>query len=383
MRLFWLVLPCLLTMWAILLHNLKAFPRISAPQYPAPSRALPPVSILIPARNEAASIQCTLQHLLAQEHRDFELLLLDDESTDGTAAIALATAGEDSRFRLIQGSPPPSDWTGKNWACYQLSIAARHSILIFTDADVRWQPGSLTAVLTHFQQSEADLLTIWPTQVTVSWIERLVVPLMALAIWSYLPVSLVHHSGYASAAAANGQCMIFRRRAYAQIGGHGSVARTVLDDVSLSRMVKRSGYTLRMADAAGFLTCRMYHDSTQLLAGFQKNILAGHGGRPVWLWFSTLFHLLIFVFPWMWLPVALRNRKRSAVTAPLLLAVLGTGLRAASAAATRQRVLDAIWLPFSVLAMTVIATNALWGHWRRNAPEWKGRRLPHPPVVNQ
>src|SRR5690606_28862766 len=148
----------------------------------------PMVSILIPARNEAQVIAGTIRSLLAQHYPNFEIILLDDQSTDGTANLAAQAGAGDSRLRVIGGAPLPEGWLGKNWACQQLSQAARGEYLIFTDADVYWSVDALAALIELTQQTQADLLTVWPTQDTVSAGERLVVPLMALAILGYLPL---------------------------------------------------------------------------------------------------------------------------------------------------------------------------------------------------
>jgi chlorobactene glucosyltransferase len=329
------------------------------------------VSVLIPARNEAAVIEATLHSLLTQSHPNFEIILLDDHSTDATAAIAARLAKTEPRLRVITGQPLPTDWLGKNWACHQLAQAAQGNTLLFTDADVSWQPGALAALTAEMARTGADLLTVWPTQRTQTWAERLVVPLMSLVTVGYLPWPLVHFSPWPVFAAANGQCMAFTRRAYREISGHSRVRANVLEDVTLSRLVKAHGLRLRMADAAGLITCRMYPDWPAVRDGFAKNILAGYGGRVSLLLLAALFHWLVFVLPWPALAVDAR------FAAPL---VLGLGVRALSAAATRQRVSDALLMPLSVLWMTRIAGQAISWQWRYGGPLWKGRLIASQPA---
>jgi chlorobactene glucosyltransferase len=235
---------------------------------------------------------------------------------------------------------------------------------LFTDADVLWRPGALAAVLAEHSRSGADLTTVWPTQQTETWGERLVVPLMALAIFAYLPVLGVHHTRFASLAAANGQCLLFNRDAYAAIGGHAGLRADIVEDVAFARRIKQAGQRLRMADGAGLIGCRMYRSWPEVRDGFAKNILAGHGG-PLPLAASTVFHLGVFVLPWLMTLV-------TGAPGWLSLGVLGLGLRALSAAATCQRLRDAVFLPVSVLAMTVIAARALAWH-VSGGPRWKGR----------
>ena len=149
----------------------------------------------------------------------------------------------------------PDGWLGKNWACWQLAAQAKGEWLIFTDADVRWTPAALSALATEMNRTEAGLLAVWPTQQSLSWGERLVVPLMALAIIGYLPLPLVHHTPWPALAAANGQCLAFRRRAYRAIGGHAAVGNEVLEDVVMARRIKANGLKLRMSDGNGLISC--------------------------------------------------------------------------------------------------------------------------------
>jgi chlorobactene glucosyltransferase len=275
----------------------------------------------------------------------------------------------------------PAGWLGKNWACRQLSEAARGEILIFSDADVIWRPDALTAVVAAMQSGSrntqhvtrntqhatrpADLLTVWPTQQTETWPERLVVPAMALAILAYLPVAPVHHTSWPIFAAANGQCMAFRREAYRAIGGHAAVRGEIVEDVALARRIKAAGRRLRMVDGNRFIGCRMYDGWEATRDGFAKNILAGHGDSVPFLLLSTLFHWLVFVFPWVWL--ALTGSLWA-----LSLALGGIALRGATAVFTRQRVRDALLMPLTVLLMTGIAAQSIWQHYR-GGPKWKGR----------
>lgn len=350
--------------------NFRFFPRLK----PAQPAATPFVSLLIPARNEAAVIGQTLTALLGQQYPHFEVILLDDGSEDGTATIARQAARQDGRFRLIPGRPLPAGWLGKNWACHQLSQAAQGELLIFTDADVQWQPGALAALVAQFTgqsptslPASPDLLTIWPTQTTVTWAERLVVPGMALAILAYLPILPVHYAPWPIFAAANGQCMAFRRAAYAAVGGHAAVRDQVVEDVALARRIKQAGLRLRMADGNRLIGCRMYDGWTAVRDGFAKNILAGHGNSVPFLLLSTLFHWLVFLFPWGWLAA-------TGSLWALALVLAGVGVRMTTAVFTHQRPLDALLMPISVLLFTRIAAQSIWWHYR-GGPKWKGRTV--------
>jgi chlorobactene glucosyltransferase len=355
----------LLIITLTVLANLPFFPRLRPA---APSNDNPFISVLIPARNEAAVIGRTVRALLKQTYPNFEVIVLNDNSTDGTAAEALKAAGQDGRLRVIEGRPLPSGWLGKNWACHQLAQEAKGDYLVFTDADVLWQPEALAALLHLAQKESSDLLTVWPTQQTETWAERLVVPLIALVVLGYLPVVLVHHAPWPAFAAANGQCLLFRRQAYQRTGGHAAVRHQIVEDVALARRVKAYGLRLRMAAGANLISCRMYTNWPEVRDGFAKNILSGHGQSVPFLIASTIFHWLLFIFPWLWL-------LATGELWPFVLVIAGIGLRAITAYATRQRMRDALLMPLSVILMTIIAGRSLWWHWQGQT-QWKGRVAP-------
>jgi chlorobactene glucosyltransferase len=363
----------------IALLNRLWFPRLQ--QETTDNLALPAVWVLIPARNEARTIAAAISGLRAQRFERWQLFVLDDQSDDGTSAIAWEAAGGDPRIRVVSGQPLPPNWVGKAWACQQLAIAAAAAgahaddLFLFTDADVCWEPAALGAVLAEFKRSAADLLSVWPTQVTVTPTERMVVPMMALAVQGYLPYLLVTHLPMASAAAANGQCLLFHKQAYDRIGGHRAVQQSILDDVTLARATKRSGGRLAMADAGSLLHCRMYHGRAETLDGFAKNILAGHGDNVFWLLVSTIFHLAIYLAPALWLAAGAIWPLPGWPLHPLLLVGLGMAARAITAAGTSQRWYDAWTLPLATCVMTYIALRSLWWRHFGGGLRWRGRTI--------
>lgn len=367
-----LVSVALAVLLTIAATNYRHFPRLH-PQPPPRNAAPPAVSVLIPARNEAAIIGATLEALLAQQYPNLEILVLDDRSDDGTSQVVAAAARQHPQVRLLCGCELPPGWTGKNWACSQLGAAARGDLLVFTDADVRWQPGALCSLVATLTDLDADLLTVWPTQITRSWGERLTVPLMALAVLAYLPVRLAQEFYHPLAAAANGQCMAFRRPAYAAIGGHAAVRGAIVEDVQLAQRIKAAGLHLRMADGAGLVQCRMYAGGRAAIDGYTKNILAGHGNRLSLLALSALFHWSLFLLPWVWLAARWTWTLPGWPWWPLLLIAAGVTVRGLTAFATRQRVGDALLLPVSVLIFTFIAARAVWWRVHYGGVLWKGR----------
>ncbi len=333
------------------------------------------VSVLIPARNEARVLDDTLAGLHAQDdQRLLEILVLDDQSSDATPEIVRQWSRQDARVNLVEGQPLPPGWTGKNWACMQLAQRAVGDVLVFTDADVHWQPGALRALLDTMQRYHAEMFTAWPTQTTQTWGERLVVPMMMFVLLAYLPEPGVRLLPFASLSAANGQCLALRRPAYDLLGGHAAVANQVVEDVALARLAKRQGLRLVMALGNHLIEGRMYHNWPEARDGFAKNILAGHGNWPPALALSGLFHTLLFAWPWVWLFLAPPGQRAM----PLAWIALGVLVRALTAAVSGARLRDALLLPVSVLLFWLIAARSLIWHTRRGGPQWKGRWINTP-----
>ena len=272
---------------ATLLHNALVFPRLR----PAPTPLAPRVSLLIPARNEAVNLTRNLPGLLGQGA--YEVLVLDDHSVDDTARVASRLGA-----RVLEGEMVPAGWHGKTWACHQLAGAARGDILIFTDADVSWNPGALGGVLHELQRSGADLLSVWPRQTNVTPGERLLTPLAEMPLLSALPFAFLRlPSPWASA--ANGQVMCFRRAAYEDMGGHAAVRAELLEDVKLAHRLRENRGILSLALGRDCISVRMYHSYLNSVEGFGKNFRAVHGGRRDLLSLSMLLHLLIYTLPWL------------------------------------------------------------------------------------
>lgn len=362
----------LITIAFIAILNAFTFPRLGKV---ASTSTAPFVSILIPARNEQNQIRQTLQSLSQQTYPHFEVLILDDQSTDATPDIIEDFVKQDRRFVRYVGRGLPSGWSGKNWACHQLSEYADGELLMFTDADVEWSPSALQSMVNEIQVSDADLLTVWATQTTVTWAERAVVPLMAMVIMGYLPSLAVHHTPFPSLAAANGQCMAFRRGAYHQIKGHQSVKNVIVEDIQLARTVKKTGLRLRMVDGNQLIRCRMYHSWDEVRNGFAKNILAGYGNSVFALLLATLFHWALFLMPSIFTLFAFMLNDTILLRWSLSCLALSFLIRALTAQSTHQRLLDSFLLPYSVILMTIIAIQAIWWDWKHGGPIWKDRTI--------
>lgn len=293
--LIYMALAVLTVFLAITLYNYLTAPMlrdVPPPQNPQQYASNPLVSVLIPARNEAANIGNCLAGLLAQNYKNMEIIVLDDHSEDKTAEIVQEFAKHYPQIHLIQGRPLPPDWTGKNWACQQLSAAARGIIYIFTDADNTHAPNAVENTVRWMQRYDLSMLSAFPQQQTQTMPEQLAVPVVDMFVYAGLPLWLTYISPYPSLAAANGQWIAFTRQAYIELGGHLSVRQHVVEDVELSRATKSRG--LRMITTAGTDTvfCRMYNSFDSVWTGFTKNLFGLVGYSSIG-FFALLTLLLV------------------------------------------------------------------------------------------
>ena len=227
---------------------------------------LPLVSVIVPARNEEAVLGRCLRSLLLQHGISFEIIVVDDNSTDRTRIIAVAAG-----VPTIAAGPVPSGWGGKNHACAVGASVASGEWLLFTDADTVHSPGSLARAVAEARRHDAALLSYSPAQELRGLAQRSVMPLIfAELALNYDPQQVSDPNS--SAAAANGQYLLVQRDAYAAVGGHAAVAGDLLEDVGLARAVKSAGFMLRFRFGGDAVRTYMYRDWPQMREGWTKNL---------------------------------------------------------------------------------------------------------------
>lgn len=234
----------------------------------------PRVSVLVPARNEQANIGACVRSLLLQDYPDFEVVALDDHSTDDTLAILRALAAEFPRLTVMQGGPLPPFWLGKPWACQQLSQQAQGSLLLFTDADTVHRSDTLRHAVDAMAAENADLVTAVPREVVCTWGEQLIVPTISALGYALFPLQLAYWSRSALLSIANGQFMLLKRSAFHAVNGYEDIRAHVGDDVALGRRFNVHGLKWRLLNATRHIDCRMYRSFREAYDGFCKNLFA-------------------------------------------------------------------------------------------------------------
>lgn len=272
---------------AILASNVVSFPRLEA----ATPTQRPRVSILVPARNEAHNLPLSLPGLLAQCAH--EVIVCDDDSDDGTGDLA-----EQMGATVIRSAPRPDGWHGKQWASQQLGRAATGDVLVFVDADVRWAPGALDALLAARERLGVDLLTCLPAARELTFGAHLLTPLLENLVLSCLPYQLLALPNPDVAWGA-GATMVVDAELHDRVGGYAGFRSGTLNDVAFVRLCKHAGATVGQVLGRDLVGIRMYTSYPESLQGYAKNIREVHlGSRPLMV-ASAAWHVAAYTLPWV------------------------------------------------------------------------------------
>lgn len=345
---------------------------VRAPGPPRDAAALPAVSVLIPARDEAANIGAALDAILTERGLRMEVLVLDDGSSDGTGRIVAQAALADPRIRLIEGAPLPPGANGKQNACRRLAAASRHPLMLFVDADVRLAPDAIAAMAAEMERRDLDLLSGIPRQVMATLGEKLVVSQIPVMMLGYLPVPMARLSGREGFGAACGQLMMARRSGYDRAGGHAAFVALSHDGLHLPRNIRRSGGRTDLIDATPLATCRMYEDWAGVWQGFSKNATEGMAtpvALPVW----TVLLFGGHVLPFLTALAAWLGGNAVALQLSLAAIALLAVARTALAIRTRQPVAALLLHPFGICIALAIQYAAFVNARRGRKVTWRGR----------
>jgi chlorobactene glucosyltransferase len=339
------------------------------------------VSVIIPARNESAVIETVVTSVLASAYQPIEVVVVDDRSTDDTAARVAELARRDPRVRLLPGRELPPGWYGKPWACLQGYQAARGELLLFTDADTRHEPELLGRAVGALRESRADLLTIAPQQRCETFWERIVMPQIWLLLGIRYHPDRVNRSRRLRDVIANGQFILMPRSSYEALGTHEAVRGEVAEDLALAQAVVRQGGRLHFAFAERLMETRMYHGLGPLIEGWSKNIFLG-GRRsfpeePVRRALVPLILALAFGF-WLAPPAAVLLGAMAGGAAPAAVAAAVLGALFWCLICFGMRIPPAYGLGYplgAAMALYIAMRSTLRG---RRRVEWRGRTYAEP-----
>jgi chlorobactene glucosyltransferase len=332
----------------------------------------PAVSVLIPARNEADTIGTCLEHVLAQDYPDLEVVVLDDGSVDATADIVRSF--DDPRVRLVAGGVLPDGWTGKNWACHQLAGEAAGDLLCFVDADTVLEPEAVSAAVAVIDEHGAGLMSMLPRAESRSAAAAVLLPIVTHATLGLIPISLIHASKSPSLAIAFGPFIVVTREAYDASGGHAAHPGHIVDDVQLIRSVKAAGYRVRLSNGTDLVQTRWYQDTGGIWNGFSKNAYGALGYNPLIAAFVVLVLAPLLLSPFVRFGFGIVDGALPMIVVWQVLLML------ASRALTAVMGRDPLWsTPLHPVGLAFWAATLGWSavlaHTGRGVV-WKGRTMP-------
>ncbi len=331
------------------------------------------VAVLIPARDEERNIAACVASVLASRSVALEVLVLDDDSTDRTGAIAGEIAARDARVRLVQTQTLPAGWNGKQRACWLLAQEAKQPLLLFLDADVRVAPEAIARCVAQMQRSRVALLSGFPRQITVGWMEKLLLPLIHFVLLSFLPLGRMRKTTDAAFAAGCGQFFLAEREAYFASGGHGGIRATRHDGLRLPELFRRHGLRTDICDLTALAEVRMYDSAAAVWQGLAKNATEGIATPVRIVPFSVLLVLgqvvpTVALAAWVALLAEMavvgatfdQPRLAAAVGAAVTLAFVASYLpRLLAVRRFRQPLSSALAHPVGVLALLAVQWYAL------------------------
>lgn len=376
-------LACAALPAALFCRNLRLY--VEPPQ--AGGARLPAVSILIPARNEAAAIDAAVTHALLSRGVEIEVVVMDDGSTDDTAAIVLSIAAADSRVRLERAPALPDGWNGKQHACWVLAQTARNPVLCFVDADVTLGPECVARMTQFLESGNNGLVSGFPQQVTETFLEWMLLPLIHFVLLGFLPLSQMRRGTDPSFAAGCGQFLMARKQDYFACGGHSEIKLTMHDGLLLPMLFRAAGFRTDLADITAHASCRMYTSASQVWSGLAKNATEGLASRSRIVPITLLlvlgqvvpFAVAALVLPSLALLFLLSGAIAWSASALLVLATILLGVAAAwlprglAVRRFRQDWRSAFLHPLGVLLLLCIQWYALFRKLRGGAVSWRGR----------
>lgn len=365
------ILAILLFMALLAALNLLTFRRIQPGRKP---NVFPFVSVLIPARNEEQNIGVCISSLVSQDYPRYEIIVLDDNSDDATGEIVRDWEASSDRVRYMRGNPLPPGWVGKCFACHQLAKHARGELLLFTDADTMHSSQSISAAVAAMQKSGADLLTVLPFLTLKTFWEKAVMPMLHFVTFCTLPFPLVSILRNPRFAMANGQFILFKRDVYEDIGGHEAVKNAMVEDVWLSRLVKKSGYSLRIMDGVSVVATRMYKSLREIWEGFSKNLFPGFQYSLPAIIAVMVFNVMTSVMPFVFLAAGvLSSEPVDWLSLVLLQILLLLTIRLMIAHKFKLNLLAILTHPLGMGVVAGIAFNSARWALFSGGMRWKGR----------
>jgi len=333
------------------------------------------VSAIVPARNEEAVIGTCVDSLAVQPEIG-EILVVNDQSADKTAAIVREKMPQFPKLRLLETQGLPAGWMGKNNAAWLGAREAKGEWLLFADADAVHNRNSAAQALAIVGRENAGLVSFSPEQVMKTWYEKSLIPYVYCRLGSKFSFAEVNDPSK-SPAAANGQFLMIRRDVYEAVGGHASVAGEVLEDVAIAKRVKGAGHRIWFRSGKGIVRARMYRSFAAMWEGWKKNLYLLMGGN-VEAMDRELARALAPVLATLIAAVSTWGFTGSVLGTLAVLAVGIIGIFIAYGDELKRNQFP-LWLIWYGIPGRLLFAGVLWASYRshrRGKLEWKGREYP-------
>jgi chlorobactene glucosyltransferase len=342
-----------------------------------PPITLPGLSIIVPARNEERGIERCVRALLAQQHlTSFEVIVVDDQSSDRTADIVSRIAAEDERLRLVHGAPLPPKWVGKPWALDQASRIAGAPWLLFVDADTVVGRDGAASTLAFAIENGVDVVSILPAVETRTFWERAVIPSVYVAFpIAYGSTADFNDPRQTERAFLLGAYILVARQAYDEVGGHAAVRAELCEDMELALLFKKHGrFRTMFAGGMTLAGLRPYHSLQEIWGGFSKNWVTGARGNLLGIVVGSTLTFLLAVLPWAASAVAVTQGRMFEALEAFVSAALAMAGLAWSMSKAGLPIRLALYQPLGFLMIAIIGMSALIKVVSGRGVEWRGRR---------
>lgn len=340
---------------------------------PSALRGRKPVSVLIPARDEAGGIEAAIDAALASNGVDIEVVILDDHSTDDTPNILTKKSANDPRVRFQTSQPLPNGWNGKQYACKQLAELATHNTIVFMDADVRLAVDGLAKMVDYRDRKNIALLSAFPNQITGTLLEKAIIPMMHYILLCFLPIDRMRSSTSPAYASGCGQLFMTDKASYQRAGTHAAIKGSRHDGLKLPRAFRMSDQSTDVIDGSLIATCRMYTSAGEVIRGVLKNAIEGIA-NPTLIMPFTVMLLGSTVLPIIALIGSVATSNMIGLVLSMIAITLSHLPRFIATATLNQSVLGAaIHVPATMLFVS-LQWKALLNHLTGRQIAWRGRK---------
>jgi chlorobactene glucosyltransferase len=347
---------------------------------------LPKVSVILPARNEEKYIQSCLKSLIDQDYNNYEIIVINDSSTDNTGELIRNFSSINSKITLVEVNMKPVGWTGKNWACYQGYLNSRGDLFLFTDADSIHSSTSISLAVNHLVFKGLDALTAVPKILTTDFWTKITIPILwTLSLVKYSPLSANNPNsklGYFF-----GSFFIITRKTYEAIGTHKSVRKEIIEDGALGKKVKEYGFKLNVVHGKDHIQAIWARDSSTLWHGLRRLMVSLLHREKITTYLMVLGTFLILLLPLIVFPFSLSHILQQEniiiydinlniilfffVFASLLLLIITSILQ--SKYILLQNIRYSLYFPLGCSFVFVAFLTSILNHGNRYTVNWKNR----------